>query len=399
MKPKRMELLVIGVCLIFMFSSISFTTVYGAESGWKWPKSISLLTPAVEQAQYGMAVGFASVMEKETGVKISVVAINEDAERMKMVRKKEVVAHVMGTTSMVNCLVAKSSFASRDGGPYHVRTIWPAGYYGATLMVRGDSKIKTWRDIKPGTKRPSIPAIPGIEAGLIAFCSAWTGVDDKDLVKVPIGSPPANMASVVNGKADITIAPCNMSFVHEAAAGPYGLRFLELNPEKDPEAAARFLAVAPTYAFAPNEMGPKASLGIVMAVSYNDIETSADTDPELVYHFAKWLGENYNAYKDKHEMFTMWSVDFWRNYLNNALLPIHDGTIRYLKEIGLWTAADDKLQKENIEIIDRYIKGYQAAIAEADSKKIEVDPLNKKWMDLWDEHKASLPKFSNPAYR
>ncbi|MBN2061239.1 MAG: hypothetical protein JW882_12570 [Deltaproteobacteria bacterium] len=399
MRTKRLSLLGFSICLILVFSSPSLITVYGADSGWKWPKSISILTPSVEQAQYSMSVGFATVMEKDTGMKISVVAINEDTQRYKMLRNNEVFGHLMGTVATANCMKAESGFATRDGGPLHVRVIWPSGYYASALIVRGDSKIKTWKDIKPGMKRPSIPAIGGIEAGLLLFCSTWTGIDDKEFVKVPVGNPPAVMDTVVTGKADMTVAPPNMAFVHEAAAGPYGLRFLELNPEKDPEAAARFLAKSPTYGFAKNVLGPKASLGIVMPVSYNDLETTVDADPELVYHVAKWLGEKYDLYKDQHEMFSMWGIDQWRAFLDSSYIPMHEGTIRYLKEIGIWTEKDDKVQKENIEIIDIWTKAYQDAIAAADAKGIKVDPINKEWMALWAERSAKLPPFSSPAYR
>ena len=396
---KKLPLFVISIVLVLVFSSPFFTTVYGAESSWKWPKSISILTPSVENVQYSMAVGFATVMEKDTGMKISVVAINEDAQRYKMLRQNKAFGHLMGMVATANCIKAESGYATKDGGPLHVRVMWPAGYYASALIVRGDSKIKTWHDIKPGMKRPSIPQIGGIEAGLKLFCSTWTGIDDNEFVKLPVSNPPAVMDTVVTGKADMMVAPPNMSFVHEAAANPYGLRFLELNPEKDPEAAARFLAKSPTYGFAKNVLGPKASLGIVMPVSYNDLETTADADPDLVYHVVKWLGENYDTYKDKHEMYTMWGPEGWRAFLDGSYIPIHEGAIRYLKEIGIWTEKDDKVQKENIKILDNYIKTYQAAIAEAESKKIKVDPINKEWMSFWSARREPLPPLSSPAYR
>ena len=43
-----------------------------------------------------------------------------------------------------------------------------------------------------------------------------------------------------------------------------------------------------------------------------------------------------------------------------------------MKEKGMWTADDDKRQAYNLDLLTRYMEAYQAAIAEADAKKIEV---------------------------
>ncbi len=66
-----------------------------------------------------------------------------------------------------------------------------------------------------------------------------------------------------------------------------------------------------------------------------------------------------------------------------AILPVHDGAIRFAKEKGLWTAAHDARQKYNLWLLEQYKKAYKAAIDEADKKGIKVDPQNKQWLDLW----------------
>jgi TRAP-type uncharacterized transport system substrate-binding protein len=373
------------------------TTATVTAPTFDWPDSLTWLGPQVEQAQYAMAAALAPFLEGYSGMKISVVSINEDAARQEMMKNGEAQLQIMGMVAMAKYLQVYPGFETRDGGPFQVRTVWPSGYYGTALVVRGDSDIETWQDIKPGISRPSIPSIPAIEGGFAAY-EAWLNLSPDDIVLFPVNTPPATMDVVVDGRADWTIAPPNMAYVFEADAGPYGLRYLEMDPAKDPEAAQRFLEVSPLYGFAPNVRGPEASLGVIMPVSYNDLETSADTDPELIYQIAKWLGENYDLYKDQYDMFEMWSVDNWRPFLDSTYLPVHEGTVRYLKEIGIWTEADDARQEYSINLLDMYIDAYAAAIAEADASGIEVDPTNEEWASLWVEYQNELPPFSsNPV--
>ena len=119
------------------------------------------------------------------------------------------------------------------------------------------------------------------------------------------------------------------------------------------------------------------------------------TDPELIYNLAKWLGENYEAYKGKHKSNEEMSMDNFRGYLDRArsmyYIPVHGGTVRYLKEKGKWSAEDEAWNEKNKALIKKYVEAYNAAIAAADEKKIEVAPKNKPWLALWGDYKKGLP--------
>ena len=88
------------------------------------------------------------------------------------------------------------------------------------------------------------------------------------------------------------------------------------------------------------------------------------------------------------------SIEFLRKQLDETFLPVHEGQIKYLKELGIWTAADDARQEYNVNLIDRYIKAYDEAIAMADEKTMKVAPDNEEWVELWGNYKKSigLPK-------
>jgi len=87
------------------------------------------------------------------------------------------------------------------------------------------------------------------------------------------------------------------------------------------------------------------------------------------------------------------SLDAMRGLLDAKCIPIHPGTIKYLKEKSLWNAEDDKWNKELLELMDRYEKAWGLALKEAKEKGVEVELKNEKWMEIWDKHRAGLPVF------
>ncbi|MEE9583520.1 MAG: TAXI family TRAP transporter solute-binding subunit, partial [Dehalococcoidales bacterium] len=120
---------------------------------------------------------------------------------------------------------------------------------------------------------------------------------------------------------------------------------------------------------------------------------SAAQDPEFIYRWVKWMHQNYDRYKDAHVLLRGFTAENVMSEAEIGYLPYHEGTIRYLQELGVWTEKAEKNAQYWDEIISEYLARYQAAIADADSKGIEVSPENKEWIKLWYSYRAGLPEF------
>jgi hypothetical protein len=59
----------------------------------------------------------------------------------------------------------------------------------------------------------------------------------------------------------------------------------------------------------------------------------------------------------------------------------------------LWTPAHEARRQQNIDLINRWVEAYQAALDMADERGIEVTPENEEWLELWDSYKEDLPVF------
>jgi TRAP-type uncharacterized transport system substrate-binding protein len=265
-------------------------------------------------------------------------------------------------------------------------------------MVRGDSEIETIYDIKPGHSIVYFTFIPGAKEGYPYGLVDWIGLNYDDIEWFPGASYGASIRAVSQGQADIVWCFPTSPDVMEAAAGPHGVRILELPADRDPEGAAKMLAIKPATQFfpVPEGQGIEAAWGVMTTGSVSAIHTTADWDTELIYNYAKWMDENYDLYKDNHAWCKYMNLDTTMEVVETYYVPAHAGLVKYLEEIGRWTSAHETRRQQNIELLDRYIDAYQEAIALADDAGIDVKPDGEEWVEYWVNYKNALglPRFS-----
>jgi len=73
---------------------------------------------------------------------------------------------------------------------------------------------------------------------------------------------------------------------------------------------------------------------------------------------------------------------------NGALQPLHEGAIRYLEELGVWTEEHQVRQDRLVEMAQAQEAGYRAAIEAAEAEGIAIEPDNQAWIDFWRDYRA-----------
>ena len=116
-------------------------------------------------------------------------------------------------------------------------------------------------------------------------------------------------------------------------------------------------------------------------------------DEELVYQWARFFGEAGDKYKDKQENLWQFTFDRIDEYLDTTMLPIHAGTIKYLKEKGAWKPEHEARNQELLSLMDEYEEAWIAAIAEAGDKEIRQLLSNPEWLELWQSYREKLEHF------
>ncbi len=334
-------------------------------------------------------VSFLVPMEADIGTKLRVVPEAGGANRATQVKQGTMFTMSVGKSSLKNTIEAVEDWSTADGGPFPVRIVWVHSLAASAVFVRGDSDIETIYDIKPGTKWAVWSGTDSVMRVPRAILD-WIQVDHDDIIWVDTGTTEGSVRAVAEGRADVTWFFPSSAMVYEVAAAPHGIRFLDLDSDFDPEGAARFRERGAMYVFGPITAGSGATIEAVGAwgtVGYKYAVTRAQSDDELVYNFAKWMDENFDLYKDNHASNIDMSLGDLMVSLENTYIPVHEGLRRYLVDIGEWTDAHERRQKQNVGLIDAYVNGYAEAQALAEARGIKIDPSKGEWREFWAQYK------------
>lgn len=389
MLAKKKTIICLGTVAALLIAGLAL--VGGAQQSdaqekkaWSWPKYFNVITPTVGTANHSLAVAWTPVFTSTTGVRARVLPAPNGYARTEWLNAREGVLSLYQPADYFDQLDAVEGYATRIGGPSDTRVINVNLVTAWGYMVRGDSNIKTINDIKPGTRIAFYTGSSFIVAGMDALL-AYAGLTRKDVTLVEIGSYGANTNVVVEGRADVTFTSPISGPSYQAEAGPHGIRWLEIPPrDKNPAAYDRYRKIQPGYVVLKTSAGVKSALGLQMDHAYQTNHVLANEDPEFVYQLTKWMDENYDKFKDKFTHAKMMSLASLVAYLEVGILePLHEGTIRYLKEKNLWKAQYQARQDKIVALAQARVKGYKAALEMATEKGMSTVPGNKDWVALW----------------
>lgn len=214
--------------------------------------------------------------------------------------------------------------------------------YGG-LVVQQSSKMRFVADLK-GKKMParfnSMPTF--LDDINVLF--AGGGLKWSDLREVPVAGIRENNQAFMDGLTDAMNASVGAGIVAQADAKHKGVRFLTLPPGDD--VAKRMGDLKKGYY--PVMLTKGAFTGIIedTRVWAKDIliNTHDQVPEETVYQFAKLMWEKVRSLDGTHPVITTWTHEGMAAPRNTV--PRHPGAIRFLKEIGKWTPANDAHEKE-----------------------------------------------------
>jgi len=392
--PKLGSLFVTGSVLV------SIVFVSPPASGWQWPSTFAIVTTGTGTAGYAQTLAWGALLEEQTGMKVRVIPSDNYAERARSHKAGQSILSINTITEVFTQCEATETHATREGGPHETGIVWSNARVPFGFIVTKESDIKTIYDLKK--RKPKIALFSPSPTSVLQAKALLSMIelDEKDVIFVPVTTWASNAKSVPEGKADVAFASPIAAVSFEVEASAKGIRWLEL-PKQDKEGLARYSRVIRGVSFAPAYKGVKSANGVNMVANISYYHALAGTDPELIYQVAKWLGENHSKYRDKHPDSGDMDIEIQRGNLDLArqmnYLPVHDGTIRYLKEKGKWHAADTTWNEKNKDLLSRYVKAYKAAITAADEKNIKITPDNKDWVALWESFKKGFPLFGTAA--
>jgi hypothetical protein len=356
-------------------------------AAFKWPTSMTIASSGTGGAGHAAGVAWSTPLSKETGMAFRITGEDSQMRRFQMIKQGQVL--MTGEAPPTEMMEGTAGFATKDGGPFPARIVYPISRADSGYATAKGSSIKTPKDIKPGTRIIYMTFAP-VGRNIMEALLAWAQVDPKDVQWVEANSIQANTSLLKDGKGDIAFGYPATPFWLEMEAAPSGLAWMTLDTAADPAGAQRFTdKLIMDTQFGPMVAGPKSAIGVKSMTVIAPYVTTASTDPELVYNLVKWLDKNYAGYKDGAPWTPFMTVDNLMLLATQNWVPLHDGSVKYLKEIGKWSDALEKSRQAKIAAVDKWVKGYADAIKQAEAKGITVDGKNEAWVNFWADYKKA----------
>ena len=304
----------------------------------KLPSTLTFTAYDTGSSGFNIAVAVGKTLKDKHGTDVRVLPAGNDVARLAPLKANRAQASAMG----IGVYFAQEGvfeFGVKDWGPQPLRLILASSACNAiSLGVAKDTGVKEIKDLK-GKRIGMVVGSPALNQNAFAII-AFGGLTRNDVKLVEFSSYGAMWKGIINNEVDAAIASTISGQAKEAEASPRGLLFPP-TPAADSAGWERLRKFGPYYA--PH----KATCGVGITAA-NPVELPnypypifmayASQPAGLVYNLAAAMIKGYDGYKDGAPGAD--GLELKRQVLAWAL-PYHEGTVRALKEAGVWKAEHE----------------------------------------------------------
>lgn len=297
----------------------------------QWPKAIALTTAGVGSGMHIYGAAASALIEKYTKVVGAVQPCASSSEAIQLLAKGEA---QMATGNAVDSLYVYTGVAPFIKAPETVRGFTGAYRANAHFIVRADSRIKTFADLKGKKAMFQRPGQPTFEQAYPAILKAY-GLTVKDLTIMPALGYNEAAQGLKEKTADVFFhwaAPPGPAFLDLARAIP--IRILTVDKEKMPGILKEvpFLTdgwiKGGTYSGEPNDVYTLVNISwLIIAKKMPD---------DFAYAALKAMAEHIPDLEATHAMFKGWTP---KDLAADPVIPYHAGVFKYYKDTGVMTPA------------------------------------------------------------
>lgn len=322
-----------GTVVVATAAAMVLGTIGSAEAKLK---RINIGSNPAGSVYFLLAGGFAKLFQKELKIRSNAQPHAGSSVYLPLMDKGEI---VLGINSSLDSGMAVAGKAPYRGKMKNVRLIARVWILPYAYMVKESSGIKTMADLRG--KRVLVKTKTNVSlAQANATLLSTAGLSTSDVEAIDSGGVVAGIKSVVEGRAMAATVALAMPAMRKAhATVPGGLRILGLGSKASNEFMAKGMAGLYTMKVKPSKRLPFVKGETLIAAFDSYLNAGSQVKDDDAYALAKTLHTNWKKLQKDYPPLRGTP----QNGLapaNNAM-PYHPGAIRYWKEAGLWTAANE----------------------------------------------------------
>jgi len=286
-----------------------------------------------------LAGGFAKLFQQELKLRSTAQPHAGSSVYLPLMDKGEITLGLNSSLDSGMAFNGKVPFRQRHLGVKSLARVWilPYGY-----MTKETSGIKTIADLKG--KRVVIKFKTNVSLGqLNRTILSTAGLSPSDVVELESGGVVAGINMVVEGRADAVTVATGMPAMRKAhATVPGGLRMVALLPKTTDMEMATGMPGSRTFMAKPNKRYGFIRGETKIAAFDSFLNAGTSIDNEDAYTLTKTLHTNWKKLQKAYGPIRGTPQQGMAPPTNP--MPYHAGAIKYWKDVGLWTAANDKQQ-------------------------------------------------------
>ena len=324
-----------NLAIIFGLSTaLCVTGVQGAQAELK---RITIGSNPAGSVYFLLAGGFAKLFQQELKIKSTAQPHAGSSVYLPLLEKGEI---TLGLNSSLD-----SGMAVAGTPPYQykhkkvrlIARIWILPY---AYVVKESSGIKTLDDLKG--KSVTVNVKTNVSLGQTnRTVLATAGLSESDVQAVDSGGVVEGINMVVEGRAVATTVALTMPAMRKAhATVPGGLRVLTLGPKATDEFMDRGMDGLYTMNVEPSQRLPFVRQPTKIAAFDTYLNVGTTVDDKTAYGMAKAMHENWAQLQKDYA--PLRGTALKALVPANNPIPYHPGAMKYWKEVGLWTDANEK---------------------------------------------------------
>lgn len=242
-------------------------------------------------------------------------------------------------------------------GPQPIYLVWQGSLLGTGAAVKGnDDSINKMSDLR-GKRVNNVPGMASINIGRDAHL-AFGGLTSKDVVLIDCPSYAATMDALKLGRTDCAMPIATTAAgAMDIAAAAGGIKWIPM-PASDTAGWERLSKVGP---YVPNKVSRGAGIDPAKPLELSGLPNNTFSfgtkyvTEQVAYLWAKTIHTRYENFKAKHPDLLGFTIE---NALNFQFVPYpyHPGTIKYFKEIGVWTKEHQSWQDKIMADMEARLK-------------------------------------------
>ncbi len=358
-----------------MMASAALALMAGGALAQKLPDQLTWTAYDVGSGGYNQAVAIGNALKNKMNVTLRVLPGKNDVSRTVPLREGKVPFSANGVGGTYMAQEAVYEFGAKDWGPQPVRSLLLNNSDALlTVVAAKDTGVKTMADLK-GKRVAWVIGAPSLNQNITALL-AYANLTWNDVQRVEFGGFGQAMTGIINNQVDAAFASTISGQAYQIASSPRGITYPTV-PHGDAEGWKRLKAKAPFYVPFYGAEGPEMSATNRVegaTYPYPVLMTYANVDAGQVYAMTKAMVELYAEYKDAAPGNVGWDL---KRQVFDWVVPVHEGAVKYFKEIGVWKPEYDK---NNAALIDRQKTMADAWTAYTKSAPADEAAFAKGWM-------------------